>query len=1007
MNLESVSSDPVEFLRIIHPTGSMFEIRIPKCPERRGDARWPKVAAGFFQIESTNLKSQIDWAESVQPPGIYVTINPCKSELYALSADRIALPMTSLTNDPDIIRRCWLFLDIDSKRRPGISATDQEVEEALALGQKIKEALASRGWPIPLVGMSGNGCYLGYRIELPNDDASSELVETFLKELAHQFDNDAAHVDTATFNASRVFKILGTTARKGSHVQGVAGIEDRPHRQSWFQVPSAQLEVVPVHLLQAFVADAKPVEASPWKPPTGSTHPSSNVFRRCVSYLAKMEPSIEGANGSARAIAAACVIARFGLEGIEARQAFETFNQRCQPPWSDREVEHKLADGRAKVLADGTFGSMVKDEPHRGGTTDPGPSSDYYGDPPVWLDEDEDRSHLPQVILPGLTQTISDTATALGKLLSETSRFYDRGGAPVRLVRDAEHVRLEVLKAATASSDFDQVARLYEWKDSERHGPRLKPAICKEPMARQIISAEAFHRQLPTIRVLSHCPVLIERDDQLVVITGFDRESGIWGQGQAPEEPSLEEAVRLLENLFADFNFATPNDRSRALAAIITPALVFGGLLKGRAPVDLGEADDTQAGKGYRNKLTAAIYRHPIKAVTQREGGVGSIQETFDAKLISGASFISLDNVRGKFDIPGLESFLTEPTYPARIPYLAPVEIETSRVIVMMTTNRAEITPDFANRSSIVRIRKQPEGYVFPRYPEGELLNHVVANQPRYLGAVFAVVREWFNRGKPVMDAVGHDFRPWAGCLGWILEHLFQAAPLLDGHRQIQRRVSSGKTNWLRDVFLVVKRNGKLGQWLRPGEVLDLVVEAELPIHGIPSPIELEDEECFKSAARVFGRKLSKLAAGDQDAVDGIHLEKDSSLDEASRPKSKYRFSETVHEPDEKAISPVPQEAPSSFPNKNAVSPIPPVAPKSMYACAHAHEDSSQPTGGTGEIGGVLGKTCDHLNPEAWVHRDGLAYCPGCDRFMGRVPSKSSPDLSKHTAQPINGAHVH
>lgn len=30
---------------------------------------------------------------------------------------------------------------------------------------------------------------------------------------------------------------------------------------------------------------------------------------------------------------------------------------------------------------------------------------------------------------------------------------------------------------------------------------------------------------------------------------------------------------------------------------------------------------------------------------------------------------------------------------------------------------------------------------------------------------------------------------------------------------------------------------------------------------------------------------------------------------------------------------------------------------------------------------------CDHTNSENWIHRDGTAFCPGCDKFMGRVES--------------------
>jgi hypothetical protein len=60
----------------------------------------------------------------------------------------------------------------------------------------------------------------------------------------------------------------------------------------------------------------------------------------------------------------------------------------------------------------------------------------------------------------------------------------------------------------------------------------------------------------------------------------------------------LVDAVALLYEMYADFHFATPADLARALAAAITPALVFGKLLGGRAPVDLGESDVSQSGKG-------------------------------------------------------------------------------------------------------------------------------------------------------------------------------------------------------------------------------------------------------------------------------------------------------------------------------------------------------------------------------------------------------------------------
>jgi hypothetical protein len=141
--------------------------------------------------------------------------------------------------------------------------------------------------------------------------------------------------------------------------------------------------------------------------------------------------------------------------------------------------------------------------------------------------------------------------------------------------------------------------------------------------------------------------VLIEENGKLKVVSGYDRGSGILALDAAPQYSTLPEAVELLKSLLVDFRFSSPADRSRAVAALITPALTFGGLLSGRAPVDLAEADQSQAGKGYRHKITAAIYGYTPIAVSQQKKGVGSLEESLDRALIAGYNFISIDNVRG------------------------------------------------------------------------------------------------------------------------------------------------------------------------------------------------------------------------------------------------------------------------------------------------------------------------------------------------------------------------
>ncbi len=522
------------------------------------------------------------------------------------------------------------------------------------------------------------------------------------------------------------------------------------------------------------------------------------------------------------------------------------------------------------------------------------------------------QNGLPVVLLPGGPVPIQESAGELGKLLACGERYFLRGGAVATVSRDnaGEHI-LETVRPAALASIFETVATLMTLASSQ--GELIQqPTVCSEQQAKLIQHCGTFRLALPPLRLLSGCPVLIERDGSLIQICGYDQESGIMALAASVDEVTLEDAVGLLLEMLADFRFATAADKARAVAAVVTPALVMGGLLGGRTPMDLGEADSSQSGKGYRNKLTASIYNQTVRAVTQKKGGVGSLEETFSTALIRGCNFISLDNVRGQIDSPAIESFLTEDTFLARAPHQAAVEIDPRRVILHLTSNRADITIDLANRSSCVRILKQPEGYRFREYREGDILDHVRANQSRYLGAVFTVLRAWHQAGKPKSNETRHDFRLWARTLDWIVQNIFHAGPLLDGHRETQVRMATPALNWLRDVALAVRDAGQLGVWLRAAQLADILAEssvADLP--GLPDGGDVEDEEVRKKILQAIGRRLRQCFRSEHtQTVDGFEIERRECPDaEQRRTIREYCFRVPKPDPDECAYSPTPHRS--------------------------------------------------------------------------------------------------
>lgn len=145
---------------------------------------------------------------------IYIVMNPIKTTFSG-----------SAVKDEDISYRDVLLIDIDRVEKATEPATDAEVEVAKQLADVVMEYLTENEWPEPIRVMSGNGHHLYYVLpKISNNQESKKYVQSLLKNLAAEFDNETVKIDTAVFNASRITKVVGTVARKGLKSEG------RPYR---------------------------------------------------------------------------------------------------------------------------------------------------------------------------------------------------------------------------------------------------------------------------------------------------------------------------------------------------------------------------------------------------------------------------------------------------------------------------------------------------------------------------------------------------------------------------------------------------------------------------------------------------------------------------------------------------------------------------------------------------------------------------------------------------------
>lgn len=471
-------------------------------------------------------------------------------------------------------------------------------------------------------------------------------------------------------------------------------------------------------------------------------------------------------------------------------------------------------------------------------------------------------------------QSIHGCAAMCFAAFADALTMFNRGRKPVEIIEEktADAGTVKLLKPigenALRSRIEDRFVPCGNRSDG-KGGYRLMAVTPSKDIAAALLETREVQEMLPPIAGLSCCPMLLP--DGRILTQGYDRASGWYVIGGAVvENITVAEAVKTLDGLLAGFDFTTPSDKSRALAAFFSPTLRLGRFFS-RVPVDVAEANVSQSGKTFRQQVVGAIYGSSVRMIGKLTGGVGSLDETFATRLFEGNTFVQFDNLRGKLDSSYLEMFMTAKgrTFPVRVPHVGTTDIDPANHVVFLSSNGVELTPDMGNRCCLTRIRKQPADYVYPTFDGLPLLAYVEKRQGYVLGCVFAILREWIRRGRPATTETRHDFREWVGSVDWIVRELFHGVPVMDGHQEARERTTDPNKSFVREVAIVCDAGGQLGQAFTARDIYLLTEDRSLKVPG------LKDENEDAGAKRIG---VIMRGAGLKDApaitVDGYLVER-------------------------------------------------------------------------------------------------------------------------------------
>jgi hypothetical protein len=217
-----------------------------------------------------------------------------------------------------------------------------------------------------------------------------------------------------------------------------------------------------------------------------------------------------------------------------------------------------------------------------------------------------------------------------------------------------------------------------------------------------------------------------------------------------PENPTKKqarEALQIIAELLAEFQFAKESDRTAALSAILTAAIRASLPF---APMFHIFASQFGSGKSYLCELITAF------ATSQRGSPMSFPQSDEEchklllAALLSAPAVIEFDNLTS--DLIAYKSLctgLTSEYVTGRILGLSKTATVGTRVLFLSSGNNVRPVQDMVRRCLTISLDPACEMPAMRTFKNPNLVQEVLNNRGRYVSAALTIIRAWIVAGRP------------------------------------------------------------------------------------------------------------------------------------------------------------------------------------------------------------------------------------------------------------------
>lgn len=379
----------------------------------------------------------------------------------------------------------------------------------------------------------------------------------------------------------------------------------------------------------------------------------------------------------------------------------------------------------------------------------------YTGGEPGTVKASKD---LPSVFISG-NQLRERTSAALDALaIAETGEptIFVQDTRLVRVIRDKKdapgiaHMGLaEMRNALTNSANYFRVVETAQ-------ETKFIPVPPPKDVAEDIMSLAPDAWPFPAIEAIVETPVM-RPDGSILDTPGYDPATRLYYYPKAgldipaipscPTQAEVTQAVEYINGFIADFPYVSDADRANTYALLVTSVIRH---LVRHVPMATINATKQGTGKGLLTDVAALVATGRTSASISQVESDEEWDKRITALLMSGATFISIDNVEGVLRSPILSKALTMDTHTGRILGISKMATVAQRAIWIANGNNMQLGGDMPRRCYPVNMAVQVsnpwerEDFTYP-----DLIKSITDERGKIIAALLAMVRGWYVAGKP------------------------------------------------------------------------------------------------------------------------------------------------------------------------------------------------------------------------------------------------------------------